>query len=454
MSFLKNNKNAIWVATLSVFALAALAWFGFFSNNKIRRPSDPALAIMLDWHDYALKAERECEGYRMPIAARIYAYSGIAAWEAARPLLDKNASQQFTSHFPGLKLPAPPPAESLHLPTVLNACYNTIFQKFFMIAPRPLETERINLEADWAKKMSNETSAGVFKTSTDFGNKIAQAVYDWSATDTVGHMAYLHIYDEHFEPPQNSAAWQPADDFPMPPLLPYWGETRCFFINPEDFIATPPPPFSVEPQSVYYAQALEIYTMNAPLSADNQWIAEFWSDDFSGLTLTSSGRWISITNQVIQQSQPSPVKALETYLLVGITLSDATVACWKSKYKYNILRPETFIRRVIQRDWRPIVHTPSHPSYPSGHAMLAGAVAEVLTQLYGDHYEITDHTHQHRTEFKGDPRHFNSFREMALESAASRIALGVHYRMDCDEGTRLGIAIGKKIASKGLRDIE
>ncbi len=454
MSFLKNNKNAIWLTTLAVLAVTALAWFGFFSNNKTRRPSDPALAIMLDWHDYAMKAERECEGFRMPIVARIYAYTGIAAWEAARPLLGENASQNFPSNFSGLKLPIPPPAESLDLPTVLNACYSTIFQKLFMIAPRTLEAERTRLETKWMGKMSNKTDSINFRVSVDFGKKIALAVYDWSATDTVGHMAYLHAYDDHFQPPQNNAAWQPSDDFPMPPLLPHWSETRCFAINPNDFIATPPPPFSVEPQSAYYSQALEIYTMNAPLSAENQWVAEFWSDDFSGLTLTSSGRWISIISQVIQQSQPDPAKALETYLRVGLTLSDATVACWNSKYKYNTMRPETFIRRVIQRDWRPTVHTPSHPSYPSGHAMVSAAVAEVLTQLYGDHYEITDCTHQNRTEFKGNPRHFYSFREMALESASSRIALGVHFRMDCDEGTRLGIAIGKKIATEGIKEIE
>jgi len=337
---------------------------------------------------------------------------------------------------------------------VLNACYSTVFQKFFLVAPRTLEEERLRLESHWLEESGHVADTATIRASKEFGEKIALAVYDWSATDTAGHMAYLHVYDDRYQPPQTSASWQASDDFPMPPLLPHWGGTRCFAINPNDFIATPPPPFSVEPQSPYYAQALEIYTMNAPLSTENQWMAEFWSDDFAGLTLTSAGRWISITNQVVRQSQPDPEKALATYLKVGITLSDATVACWASKYKYNVMRPETFIRRVIQRDWRPIVHTPSHPSYPSGHALVAAAVAEVLSGFYGEHYEITDRTHQDRTEFKGKPRHYHSFREMALESAASRIALGVHFRMDCDEGTRLGFSIGEKISAQGVKALE
>ncbi len=148
----------------------------------------------------------------------------------------------------------------------------------------------------------------------------------------------------------------------MPAMLPHWGESRTFVINKEDHLAAPLPAFSMEPESPYYVQALEVYTMNSPLSPENQWIAEFWSDDFSGLTYSSAGRWVSISSQVLEQKQPSVEKALETFLRVGIALSDAAVACWNSKYYYNLLRPETFIRQTIQPDWRPVVHTPSFPA--------------------------------------------------------------------------------------------
>ncbi len=454
MNNVGKNKTILVLAVLVAFVLALLAWRGFFSGKKPLGRLDPAVAIILDWHEHALKAEKECEGYREPIAARIYAYSGLAAWEAARPMLGDQAGQSFTSHFEGLRIPETPPGQQLHLPTVLNACYSNIFQKFFLFAPRNIEQERKDLEESWAAKLRLDTDSATFRASADFGKKMALAMYDWSATDTVGHMAYLHIYDDRFKPPTSNSAWQPCDDFPMPPLLPHWGKVRCFAINPNEFIATPPPPFSMESQSPYYVQALEIYTMNSPLSPENQWVAEYWSDDLPGLTATSAGRWVSIANQVVLLEEPSPAKALETYLRLGVALSDATVACWISKYRYNLLRPETFIRRVIQRDWRPIVHTPSHPSYPSGHAMVSAAAAEVLTQLYGKQFELTDRTHENRLEFKGKPRHFHSFYEMAFENASSRISLGVHYRMDCDEGTRLGLSIGKKIAEMGVSSFE
>jgi hypothetical protein len=42
------------------------------------------------------------------------------------------------------------------------------------------------------------------------------------------------------------------------------------------------------------------------------------------------------------------------------------------------------------------------------------------------------------------PRSFKSFNEMSKENAYSRIPLGVHYRMDCEEGFRIGKIVGQK----------
>ncbi len=426
--------------------IAVLAWRCIFPEQKLSFKPEPAVALMLDWYEFALHAERFTEGYRPPVAARVYAYSGVAAWEAAVPTLGHNL-QSLASRYEGLKLPVPEKGVEYNLPAVLNACYSTIFQKMFIGAPRNIEQERKDLEAKWDAYLFNGIDSTNLVASADFGKEVAMAVYEWSATDSIGHMANLHNYDRSYIPPSGISFWQPCQDFPMPALLPHWGECRTFVINKAEHLAAPLPPFSMEPQSAYYVQALEVYTMNSPLSPENQWVAEFWSDDFPGLTFSSAGRWVSISNQVIRAERPSPEKALETYLRVGVAMSDAAVSCWDSKYHYNLLRPETFIRQAIQPDWRPIVHTPSFPAYPSGHAMFSAAAAEVLTQLYGKKYELTDRSHEGRTEFKGTPRHFHSFYEMAFENASSRIALGVHYRMDCEEGTRLGLNIGKEIAA-------
>jgi hypothetical protein len=65
--------------------------------------------------------------------------------------------------------------------------------------------------------------------------------------------------------------------------------------------------------------------------------------------------------------------------------------------------------------------------------------------VFGTNYALTDRCHENRVDFNGKPRSFNSFYEMAEENALSRIPLGVHWRMDCEEGLRLGYLCGRRV---------
>ena len=76
---------------------------------------------------------------------------------------------------------------------------------------------------------------------------------------------------------------------------------------------------------------------------------------------------------------------------------------------------------------------------------MAGVGAEILGDLLGREFKMTDKSHINRKEFVGTPRTFHSFDEMANESAYSRMLLGVHFRNDCEEGLRIGYLIGKRV---------
>ncbi|MEO5582526.1 MAG: phosphatase PAP2 family protein, partial [Saprospiraceae bacterium] len=113
-----------------------------------------------------------------------------------------------------------------------------------------------------------------------------------------------------------------------------------------------------------------------------------------------------------------------------------------------------FINRVIDPTWLPSSAnplnglkgvTPPDPSYPSCHAGLGSAAAGILNKFYGTAYGMADKSHEFRTEFNGVPRTFASFDEMATESAISRVYLGVHFRMDIDEGLSLGNRAAEKV---------
>src|SRR5690606_38002650 len=121
---------------------------------------------------------------------------------------------------------------------------------------------------------------------------------------------------------------------------------------------------------------------------------------------------------------------------------DAFVSCWHSKYHYNLMRPETYIQKNFDRSWHSHYHSPSFPGYPSGHAFAGAACAQALSQRFGENYSMEDKSHANRKDFKGKPRRFESFDEMAKENAISRVLLGVHFRIDSEEGLRLGRDLG------------
>ncbi len=165
-----------------------------------------------------------------------------------------------------------------------------------------------------------------------------------------------------------------------------------------------------------------------------------------GQTFSTPARWISITNQIIENDQCHLETALYAYAKISLALNDAGIAAWHSKYIFNVERPVTYINRVLDSDWLPHNEfSPSYPSYPSGHAVFGAAAAEVLSHVFGYAYAMTDASHDGRTEFLGMPRPFDTFYQMAEENAFSRISLGVDFRMDTEEGLRLGYHVGRKI---------
>jgi hypothetical protein len=236
---------------------------------------------------------------------------------------------------------------------------------------------------------------------------------------------------------------------------PYYGKARTFAITDADKLCPAPHPYSEAKNSNFYAQALEVYAQSGPtITYEGRWIGQYWSDDLLNLTFSPGPRWLAVANQVYVLENSSLETAIYGNVKVGMTLSDAAVACWHSKFYYNVERPASYIQRVIDPSFVPpldhpltgeIGITPSFPAYPSGHSTMGAAAAEVLSDIFGYDYAMTDRCHDNRSEFIGTPRAFNSFYEMAEENAWSRVPLGVHYRMDCEHGVNLGLRVGRKV---------
>uniref|UniRef100_UPI0035934845 vanadium-dependent haloperoxidase n=1 Tax=Pricia sp. TaxID=2268138 RepID=UPI0035934845 len=236
-----------------------------------------------------------------------------------------------------------------------------------------------------------------------------------------------------------------------PALQPYWGANRPFLTADVDGAVQPetPPAYSVEESSICYQRALEVYNVVNSLTPDQKAIAEFWSDD-PVTTATPPGHSISILNQIIKEKDLDLSVSVEAFAKLGIGISDAFISCWKVKYETLYPRPITYINAHIDPDWKPILSTPPFPEYTSGHSVQSGALAEIMTDFFGESYAFKDRTHETRTDMDGTPRSFNNFYELAEEAAISRLYGGIHFKEAIELGLQQGYQIGKNVNALNL----
>jgi hypothetical protein len=206
------------------------------------------------------------------------------------------------------------------------------------------------------------------------------------------------------------------------------------------------PEFSTDAGSAFYAAALEVYEAGRRLTDEQKLIADHWADGAG--TGTPPGHWVAIVSQIARNEPLSLAEAAEAYARAGIAAHDAFVCCLNAKYRYNLLRPVTYINDFIDAGWSPHIVTPPFPSYTSGHSTQSGAAATVLTDMFGQK-SFRDTTHiDHGLTPRLEPRSFRSFEEASAEAAVSRLYGGIHYAFDNDHGLESGKQIGRLISER------
>jgi len=154
---------------------------------------------------------------------------------------------------------------------------------------------------------------------------------------------------------------------------------------------------------------------------------------------------MGITGIACKKQKLSLAKTAYVHALVSIGIADAFISCWNSKYKYNRVRPVTAIKKLIDRNWSPLLQTPPFPEYTSGHSVISATASIILTHLFGDGFSFTDDTEK---EFGLPSRKFNSFAHASKEAAISRLYGGIHFRDAIENGVKEGEQIGKFIITR------
>lgn len=419
--------------------------------------SNTTTQLISDWNALWLELDQHAYGMRPTATARSLAYIHLAGYETALP--DMEGYHSNNDNLELLTINAGEHASNVELKLALNTCYAIVFDHFMYNVQPEFDLKIDQFKEIKEAQLSEGLSAAVIDSSIDWGTYVAQQVIAYSQTDTEAEIQIVDPQPYEYEPATGEGYWTYSADEERA-WFPYWGSVRTFVISSQETSSvTPSMDYSTSMDSPFYAEMMEVYQTNtAALEEDNDdmWVAEFWSDDVEGLMMSPPGRQISITNQLMGHYDLGFEQSLVTLLKIGFSLNDAAVSTWADKYEYMVMRPSVYIQEYIDPDFQTNLYrfinwpNPSFPGYPSGHSTFASAAAGVFINEFGNGINFTDRSHEGRTEFRGVPREFTSFTEMAEENALSRIPLGVHIRMDCTEGLRLGYEVSNAVNNYNL----
>jgi hypothetical protein len=426
---------------IALLCVVPRAWADQSPTPADDEPSEVAVV----WFDTLYEVVKS-EAIAFAEASRIYGVSAVALYEAIVPgtLHNRSLVGQL-----GRLTAVPQPQEELkyHWPTVANAALaRTIRGIFTSLKPESLEAIK-DVEQRFATPLQTELEEQEYQRSVDHGQKVADAILAWAATD-----GFALFNNCPYVPEPVPGPWEPSPpNFVLNPEQPCWGQLLPMVLESATECAPPwHPGFSTDPDSTFYAAAFEVYQTGLNLTDAQKTIAQYWADGV-GATGTSSGHWMAIVGQIARNDGLSLAAAAEAYAKLGITLTDAFITIFHAKYQYNLVRPVTYIQDNIDQTWLPyLVRTPSNPSYSSGHSTQSRAAAEVLTDLFGDKAFIDTTRIDHHLIPPQDPRAFNSFKEAAAEAAISRLYGGIHYAFDNNDGRSSGRCVGEAINDRVL----
>jgi hypothetical protein len=381
-----------------------------------------------------------------PVASRIYLYANMAAYEAGLPAQQKFVSlSQSIAGFPHIRQPAATKAVRYDLSSVY-AFMQTARRFVFSEAMLNDSLQRL---LDRFKNIDRVA----YKNSISYGQSVADSIIAWANKDGYRETRALRRYS----PQKGEGKWLPTAPGYMTAVEPYWSRMRLIALDSSaECKPLPPPAFSIQKESEFYGQALDVYNVQKNMTTEQRDIALFWDCNpfflnvqghlnFATKKLSPGGHWMSIVAIAARKKDADLNMAAAAYVLTAMALYDGFISCWDEKYRSNLIRPETYINSHIDEQWRPLLQTPPFPEYTSGHSVISTAAAVVLTDFFGDNFSFDDDT---ETPYGLPVRKFSSFKNAADEAAISRFYGGIHYKAAIENGQVQGRKIGEKVLDK------
>jgi hypothetical protein len=378
--------------------------------------------VVVDWNGIGITAV--VAGGQIPAQQeRSMAITSVAVSDAVNAITKK-----YTQY--GSRLT--PPSGASTTAAVIGAAYRALTQ----LVPSQTQFLDTTLTQSLAKFGVSVGDPGFV-----FGEAVADEIIAIRAADGAALAQYPYT-------PPNAGA--PGVWVPTPPAfaaasLPGWGTVQPWVLKSSaQFRPDDGPDLTSRRYARDVNELKEIGALNsATRTAEQTNIARFW-------VASAPVIWNDVLRQVALGLDLDDSETARAFALMNVAGADARIACWDAKYVFNFWRPVTAIRRAdedgnpateVDPSWTPLIATPNHPEYVSGHATISSAMATVLRLLFDDDPDVafiaTSPTNP------GFERHWTTFSEGTREVIDARVYSGIHYRSSDERGAKLGRQVGR-----------
>jgi hypothetical protein len=201
------------------------------------------------------------------------------------------------------------------------------------------------------------------------------------------------------------------------PMEPTAGTWKPWLLQANNQFRPAPPAAMTSPEATQteFAEVASAVQQTTPYQKER---AVFWNFDVPSIL------WDDIAREALVRPRSCQFDDLGSSLvltLLHVTLADAFIATWEAKYAIRRKRPDMVAPPGSA--FKPLVVTPAHPSFPSGHAAASRAAAMVLGEFF--------------------PEQATSLLGLADEATSSRLWAGIHFRSDNEAGAALGKSVAE-----------
>jgi len=270
-----------------------------------------------------------------------------------------------------------------------------------------------------------------------WGDQVAAAIWAWRSTDGFtptppNYFGVVAIGVWRSTPP----AFAPFNGLQFATMTPW------VISSPGQFRPGGPPALNSTQYATEFNETKDWgRAVSAVRSPDETLYSQFWNAS------TAPYYWHQIAVELSAANHLTFSENARLLALVSVSMADGAIGCWEAKVHYQFWRPITAIQNpndnlinpatATDATWTPLLVTPAHSEYPSGHSCVSGAAGRVLSNYFGENvsFNVTSDVMANVT------RYFSSITAATDEIKNARVFAGIHFRTATNHGQTLGVNV-------------